>query len=79
MAQSQLKGENGAVVETDTTAITGNFEALQCIESTVLALLTSSNLTGDSLVGVTLPPGFILYCRFTAFTLTSGKVVAYKQ
>lgn len=73
-----LKGEGGAVVRTGTTPATGQFDALQCIEPTVLASITS-NLSGDSLVGVTLPAGFVLYANITAFTLTSGKVIAYRQ
>lgn len=75
-----LKGEAGAVVETGTTAISGgDFEAIQCLADTVLASYTSSTLTGDSLAGVTLPAGTIIYARFSAFTLTSGKVIAYNR
>ena len=71
-------GQNGAIVETGTTAVTGvNVVCFQCIEATVFSTLTG-NYTGDNLTGVTLPAGFTFFGRFSAFTLTSGKVIAYK-
>lgn len=70
-------GQNGAVVETGTTAITGEFHCVHCIADTVFASYTN-NWTGDSLVGVTIAAGTHLFGRWTAFTLTSGSVIAYK-
>lgn len=72
-------GKYGAVVETGTTAIVGQFAAIQMIEDTVFATLTSSNWSGDAATGVTFTAGTIIYGAFTAFTLTSGKVIAYKS
>lgn len=73
-----LKGENGAVIRTGTTATTGDFDAILCLEDTVFASYTNILWSGDSLAGVTIPAGTVLFGHFTAFTLTSGKVIAYK-
>lgn len=70
-------GQNGAVVRTTTTATSGEFYAIQVIADAVFTSLTG-NYTGDTLAGMTLTAGTVLYGRFTAFTLTSGKVIAYK-
>lgn len=78
-AVSGVMGERGGVVETGTTAVTGDFSAIQCLEDTVFALLTRPDFTGDTLVGVTITAGTILYGYCTAFTLTSGKVIAYTR
>ncbi len=74
---SEGAGLQGVVNTTDTTAVTGNFTAVQCIEDTVFATLTEADATG-SLTGVTIPAGTTLFGRITAYTLTSGKVRAYK-
>lgn len=70
-------GQGGATVETGTTAVTGTFAVIQFLEGGSFAALTS-NYDGDTLVGVTMASGTIIYGRFTAFTLSSGKVIAYK-
>ena len=75
----QSFAEYGVVNETGTTAITGRFCALQCLADTVFATLTESNATGDALTAITISSGTILFGDFTAFTLTSGKVRAYKS
>lgn len=76
---TNLKGEYGAVVETGTTAITGDFEAIQVIEAATFSTLTAPNWSGDALTSVSIPAGTILYGYFTAFTLSAGKVIAYKR
>jgi hypothetical protein len=48
------------------------------LTATTFAALTDSLATGDALTGVALPAGTVLRGRFTAFTLTSGAVRAYK-
>jgi hypothetical protein len=78
-AVTGLMGENGGIVETGTTAVTGDFSAIQCLEDTVFSLLTRPAFSGDALTGVTFVAGTILYGYCTAFTLTSGKVVAYNR
>jgi len=76
--QSEGVGRYGAVVETGTTAVTGAFFAIQMIEDSVFSALTSSTWSGDVATSVTFPAGLIIYGSFSAFTLASGKVIAYK-
>lgn len=70
-------GQSGAVVETGTSAITGTFTAITALEDVVFASLTVTDWSGDSTAGLPLPAGATLFGNITAFTLTSGKVVAY--
>lgn len=81
----QISGHSGAalgvVVETGTTAVTGKFYAIQVLEDAQFSVLTENASSGDSMTGFTVPAGTILYngLGITAFTLTSGKVRAYKM
>jgi hypothetical protein len=71
-------GQRGFVYVGDTTAITGNFAAIQVIADAVFSAMTALNSTVGGLVGATLTAGTIIYGPFTSFTLASGKVIAYK-
>lgn len=72
-------GTLGATHESGTTAVTGAFGAIQALADTVFSVLTASDWTGDSTASMPLPAGAIIYGQFTAFTLTSGRVVAYRR
>jgi len=86
-AQNAALGQAGAIVETGTTAITGkSIVAIQFIEDTIFTVLTPADTTngygvpaanGDTLASITLPAGMTIYGRWTAFTLASGKIIAY--
>lgn len=78
-AEKQNYGEAGIVNETGTTAITGDFCRIQCLTATTFALLTDSLASGGALTGFAIPAGTELQGKFTAFTLTSGAVRAYKS
>lgn len=70
----------GAIYESGTTAITGqNFCAIWASTAAVFSVLTASDWTGDTTASFALPAGSTIYGHFTAFTLTSGAVVAYKS
>ena len=71
-------GQRGFVYVADTTVTSGNFAAIQIIADAIFSSLTALNSTVGGLAGVTLTAGTIIYGPFTAFTLTSGKVIAYK-
>lgn len=81
----QISGHSGAalgvVVRTGATAVTGKFYAIQVLEDAQFSVLTENASSGDSMTGFTVPAGTILYngLGITAFTLTSGKVRAYKM
>jgi hypothetical protein len=81
--QVSLFGGNGVVVETGTTAITGDFCAVQILEEANFSLFTEklAKGPGDAMTGFAIPAGTILFngLGITAFTLTSGKVRAYNR
>ena len=87
-AQNASLGQAGAIVETSTTAITGkSIVAVQMLDDTVFTALTPSDTTngygvgsynGDTLGSITIPSGMTIYGHWTAFTLASGKVIAYQ-
>lgn len=72
-------GEYGAVYESGTTSVTGSFGAIQVLADAVFTSLTASNWSGDTLASLSVPAGITLFGGFTAFQLTSGRVVAYKN
>lgn len=71
-------GQRGFVFVDGTSATPGNFAAIQVIADAQFSALTALYSTVGGLVGITLSAGTIIYGPFTAFTLTSGKVIAYK-
>jgi hypothetical protein len=82
--QHTAMGQKGAILITDTTAVTGNFKAIMALSDTVFTLLTSDLTKNGVAVAAaaadfgTLSAGMTIYGKFTAITLTSGKVIAYK-
>lgn len=75
----QASGAGGILVETGTTAQTGDFCEIQVLEAANFSLLTEARSSGDTMTGFAIPAGTILKGKFTAFTLTSGKVRAMKS
>ena len=74
----QTFGQRGAKIVTNTAANTGEFCALQILEDATFSALTWPELEG-ALTGFSIPAGTVIYGQITAFTLSSGKVLAYKQ
>lgn len=70
-------GQFGAVYESGTTAVSGVFGCITALEDSAFSSLTATNWTGDSTASLPLKAGVTIFGRFTAFTLSSGKVVAY--
>lgn len=77
-------GQKGSILVTDTTAITGTFRIIQVISDATFTTLTS-DITKNGIItastGVdygTLSAGTVLYGKFTAITLSAGKVILYK-
>ena len=71
-------GQGGAEYVTDTTIRNGNFGAIQAVADSVFTALVAGNWTGTT-TSLPLPAGVTIFGSFTSFTLTSGKVVAYKN
>jgi chitinase len=73
------------VVITNTTAVTGTFRAILVLANAVFTTLTAKGHTTNGAVTQsvgadygTVNAGTMLYGTFSAITLTSGKVIAYK-
>jgi hypothetical protein len=72
-------GQYGAVYKADAAALTGGpWGSIQATAAAVVSL-TASNWTGDATTAVDIPAGATIFGNFTAITLTSGKIIAYKQ
>ncbi len=71
---------HGVDVETGTTAATGKFYAIQVLADANFSVFTENGKTGDAMTGFVIPAGTTLIngLGITAFTMTSGKVRAYK-
>ena len=68
----------GGVVVNDTTATTGNFGVIQIVNDAVFSSITAPEYTDASkLQTITHSAGTAIYGRITAFTLTSGVVIAH--
>lgn len=72
---------NGIINETGTTAVTGDFYAIQVLEAATFTTFTENGASGDAMTGFSIPAGTMLYNGkgITAFTLSAGKVRAYKR
>lgn len=77
-------GQNGGVLLTDTTTVTGNFRRIYAITNAAFTTLTSDitkNGTVTAATGAdfgTLAAGLSLYGKFTAVKLASGSVLLMK-
>ena len=71
-------GQGGAVYVTDTTQTDGSFGAIQAVADAVFSALVAGNWTGTT-TSLPLPAGVTIFGNFTSFTLTSGKVIAYRN
>lgn len=76
----QNAGLGGVIYETGTTALTGlDVAVIDCLTTTTFATLTNALGSGDAITGIALPAGTQLRGKFTAITLTSGAIAAYKS
>jgi hypothetical protein len=70
-------GLKGADYVTGTGANSGSWFRIVALADTVIASLTAANV-GGTLTSIPLSDGNSIQGEFTAFTLTSGKVWAYR-
>jgi len=76
-------GQNGAILLTDTTEVTGKFRIILVLADAVFATLTSDiTKNGTSAAAAatdfgTVSKGTVLYGKFTDVKLTSGTVLVY--
>lgn len=85
MVDYESLGQYGAEYISNTTAGTGkNYCAITMLEDTTFTTLTTSNWSAGSTSSiyttsaVTYPKGLTIFGTFTAVTLLTGKIIAYK-
>ncbi len=78
-------GQYGAVYKTSAAALGGGpWGAIQATAAAVVSVTASNWTNSDSTAsgvtsGVDIPAGATIFGNFTAITLTSGKIIAYKS
>jgi hypothetical protein len=78
-------GQYGAVYKTSAAALSGGpWGAIQATAAAVVSVTASNWTNSDSTAsgvtsGVDIPAGATIFGNFTAITLTSGKIIAYKS
>ena len=77
-SQRQI-GAYGSTYINDTAANTGKWYCIIPNTDTVFTTLTDANRGGDALGTDVFPAGYPIYGAFTAITLASGSVMAYKS
>ena len=78
----QSFGQNGCLFVKNgfTTAITGQFCAMQALTDVILSALTMGEATltsGATISNFTFPAGFIFYGEITGLTFSSGAAILY--
>lgn len=80
--QSMALGQLGSDLIDDQTACTGTWGIIQCIANCTFSKLDSDTITcqgAATTTDITLAAGMSIYGRFTAITLASGAVLAYRM
>lgn len=72
-------GQRGVTVESGTTAVTGDFYAVQILADTTFTTFTEDNASGDAMTGFSIPAGTVLFGTITALTASSGTFRAYHR
>lgn len=75
----EMVGGQKSLLVTDTNAVTSkNLSAIQVIEDSVFSVLTSATMSVQGAIAdASFAAGTVIFGNFTAFTLTSGAVIAY--
>ena len=83
--QALAMGQLGSDFYADTNAHTGDWGIIQCIEACTFTTLTSGKMAdgtttvmSGTLSSITMTAGMEIRGRFSAITLASGKVIAYR-
>jgi hypothetical protein len=71
-------GKIGSTFVNDTTVRTGKYFCIQVLADTVFTTLTDTSRDGTAVGTFVFKVGTVIYGNFTAITLASGTVLAYK-
>jgi len=73
-------GQYGAVYKTAAGALSGGpWGAIQATATAVVNVTSGNWTNSDATTAVDVPAGSTIFGNFTAITLTSGKIIAYKS
>ena len=74
-------GQFGAVYKSSAGALSagGPWGAIQATAAAVVSLTSGNWTNSDATTAIDIPAGATIFGNFTAITLTSGKIIAYKQ
>lgn len=73
-------GQYGAVYKSSAGALSGGpWGAIQATAAAVVSVTSSNWTDSDATTSVDVPAGSTIFGNFTAVSLTSGKIIAYKQ
>lgn len=73
-------GQFGAVYKTATGSLAGGpWGAIQATAAAVVNVTSGNWTNSDGTTAIDIPAGATIFGNFTAITLTSGKIIAYKQ
>lgn len=73
-------GKAGAVYKSSAGALAGGpWGAIQATAAAVVSVTSANWTNSDATTAVDVPAGSTIYGDFTAISLTSGKIIAYKQ
>lgn len=71
-------GQRGSTYFNSTTVRTGNWWKITTLAATTFTTLTDATRDGDTVGSDSFPAGVDLYGQFTAITLATGRIIAYK-
>lgn len=77
MLVADNSGGSGGTVSVGTVQAVGPFRAIQVFEDCVFSEFTEVGFTG-AMTGLIVPAGMTIFGSITSYTLSSGKVRAYK-
>jgi hypothetical protein len=73
-------GQFGAVYKSAAGALSGGpWGAIQATAAAVVSLTSGNWTNSDATTAIDIPAGATIFGNFTAVSLTSGKIIAYKQ
>ncbi len=73
-------GQHGAVYKTAAGALSGGpWGAIQATATAVVSVTSGNWTNSDATTAVDIAAGATIFGNFTAITLTSGKIIAYKS
>lgn len=75
-ANLQAFGQSGFDYVTTGTINSHTYIAISALED---ASISVTAVGGDSLSSVTIPKGMTIYGKFTSITVSSGKILAYRE